>query len=107
MCKMKKKKKNVQNEEEKKEKCKIKKSVLTMPESCWDRCMTTQREELPNSLKTLMSGSLEASFSTIISSISASTWDTLLALRRRRASLASSGESWLMARGRRGGGRAG
>ena len=58
---MKKRKKNVQNEEEKKEKCKIKKSVLTMPESCWDRCMTTQREELPNSLKTLMSGSLEAS----------------------------------------------
>ena len=100
----KKRKKNVKNEEEKKEKCKIKKSALTMPENCLDRCITTQminaglREELPNSLKTLMSGSLEAFFSTSISSISASTWHTLLALRRRRASLMSSGESRLMAR---------
>ena len=99
----KKRKKNVKNEE-KKEKCKIKKSALTMTESCLDRCMTTQminaglREELPNSLKTLMSGSLEASFSTSISSISASTWHTLLALRRRRAFLMSSGEFGLMAR---------
>ena len=103
----KKRKKSVKNEEEKKEKCKIKKSALTMTESCLDRCMTTQminaglREELPNSLKTLislMSGSLEASFSTSISSISVSTWHTLLALRRRRASLMSSEESRLMAR---------
>ena len=49
----KKRKKNVKNEEEKKEKCKIKKSALTMPESCLDRCMKTQminaglKEELP------------------------------------------------------------
>ena len=48
----KKRKKNVKNEE-KKEKCKIKKSALTMPESCLDRCMKTQminaglKEELP------------------------------------------------------------
>ena len=100
----KKRKKNVKNEEEKKEKCKIKKSALTMPENCLERCIATQminaglREELPSCLKTLMSGSVEASFSTSISSISASTWHTLLALRRRRASLMSSEEFRLMAR---------